>query len=417
MKCCSPEHERTPVIASTPEAARSIAELPPIIQTTIGFLSIMETLGFPESCIDYDIRPAAQLQLDGLGIDPTTPIISVRVTHDHRVFSYVLGAMLEDHDAWLARGKTLWQHTRRAERMTLYTTSALFKWQHFEKLLHTMLDVVQVRPPLALGFVYGRLANAEFADVLRHQPLPPSSPLSRPRVSPRPRTRASAPPPAPIGPPRWHRGDVRIHDDPHGVLEGVDVERFVARHLAGDWGESKFIEENEHALRTGRAILSVFRTDRDGVFWVMTDASRTLTTVMPETPNTLRDDVYMDIVCDYVATCPRSELPPAPEDALYCPAYLFGRFGPGSGLDEEHAVLLLFAAIGMSEHHLVPLRGEQALWAFRQAVLDIDFRPLDAAGRRVGPASTTAEHDAAEEACKDRQLCAWYAVRWEQRLS
>lgn len=253
-----------------------------------------------------------------------------------------------------------------------------------------------------------------FADVIRSQPLVGGKPESPPVSRPRPPTTPAA---APIGPPRWNRGEVRISDDPHGVVDGVDIEPFVMRHLAGDWGESKFIDENEHALLTGRAVTSVFRTERGDIFWVSTCANRTRTTVMPQNPNALRDDVYMDLVCEHVATCPRSELPPVPAGALYCPAYLIGWNGPGSGADEERAVLLLFAAIAQSEHDHVPLRYEQAMWALARAVLDVDFRPLDAAGRRLGRESTKAEHEAAEIECKSRELCAWFLVHWEQRLA
>lgn len=403
---------------STPRSVRSIAELPPIIQNAVAFIEVATTLGFPEDAVAFPMATARQLDLDCLaGLDPADPVVSASLTYDGCTCSYVLGVAMPDHDAWLDRAKALWRYASKAERLALYESSPIFKREHFENLVHSILLGAGMVPPIAPGLVYGRLAAADFAEVIRSQP-PVADRSSSPPTTSRPAARTSAARArAPAGSPRWQPGKVQISEDPYGVLEGIDVDDFVARHLAGDWGESRFVEENEHALRTGRSVMSVFETEGCGSFWITTSACRTLTTVTPQQPLTLPDEVYMDLVCEYVATCRRSELPAEPTDALYCPAYLIGWQGAGSGMDEERAVLLLFAMIAQSRYSEVPMRYEQALWALRRAALDIDFRPIDSQGRRHGIETSKAEHDAAEEACSTSELCAWFLMRWEQRLA
>jgi hypothetical protein len=58
---------------------------------------------------------------------------------------------------------------------------------------------------------------------------------------------------------------------------------FVARHMAGDWGEELPPEDclaNEQALLDNSRVFSAYRTARGTKLWVITEADRSLTTIM-----------------------------------------------------------------------------------------------------------------------------------------
>lgn len=57
---------------------------------------------------------------------------------------------------------------------------------------------------------------------------------------------------------------------------------FLARHAAGDWGlvdEDRLL--NDEALRDGSRLLSAYETERGVRLWVITEADRSGTTVLP----------------------------------------------------------------------------------------------------------------------------------------
>jgi len=66
---------------------------------------------------------------------------------------------------------------------------------------------------------------------------------------------------------------------------GDNPASFLARHLAGDWGEldAEDARENEFSLANGFRLLSAYRL-RNGVkIWVITEADRSATTfLLPE---------------------------------------------------------------------------------------------------------------------------------------
>jgi hypothetical protein len=68
-------------------------------------------------------------------------------------------------------------------------------------------------------------------------------------------------------------------------LSQADVAAFLARHAAGDWGDVDPAdrEENELSLREGFRVLSAYRSAAGEKFWIITEADRSVTTVlMPE---------------------------------------------------------------------------------------------------------------------------------------
>ncbi len=70
-----------------------------------------------------------------------------------------------------------------------------------------------------------------------------------------------------------------------GVLQELtneDVTTAIRRHVQGDWGElgEHDRQENELSLREGYRLLSAY-TSKGGIkFWVITEADRSVTTVL-----------------------------------------------------------------------------------------------------------------------------------------
>jgi hypothetical protein len=72
-----------------------------------------------------------------------------------------------------------------------------------------------------------------------------------------------------------------------GALEafrasGEDPLPFLQRHLAGDWGEldEHDVRENELSLEHGWRILSCYRLRNGTRIWIITEADRSVTTVL-----------------------------------------------------------------------------------------------------------------------------------------
>ena len=57
---------------------------------------------------------------------------------------------------------------------------------------------------------------------------------------------------------------------------------FVARHVAGDWGEvpEEDKTENEVSILNGYRILSAYRTKLGDRLWILSEADRSVTTVL-----------------------------------------------------------------------------------------------------------------------------------------
>lgn len=68
-------------------------------------------------------------------------------------------------------------------------------------------------------------------------------------------------------------------------LDSQAVNEALIRHASGDWGEvdEHDRKENELSLREGYRLLSVYRSASGLKFWIITEADRSVTTVlMPE---------------------------------------------------------------------------------------------------------------------------------------
>ena len=74
-----------------------------------------------------------------------------------------------------------------------------------------------------------------------------------------------------------------------GALEafrasGEEPLPFLQRHLAGDWGEldEHDVRENELSLQRGWRILSCYRLRNGTRIWIITEADRVTTVLLPE---------------------------------------------------------------------------------------------------------------------------------------
>lgn len=63
---------------------------------------------------------------------------------------------------------------------------------------------------------------------------------------------------------------------------GQSPMNFVSRHVTGDWGEipEEDRKENQFSLEQGFRLLSSYRTAANDVVWVITESSRSHTTLL-----------------------------------------------------------------------------------------------------------------------------------------
>ncbi len=66
------------------------------------------------------------------------------------------------------------------------------------------------------------------------------------------------------------------------TLDNADILRALSRHVGGDWGEVCEADwrANDRALVEGTRLLSVYRTTAGVRFYIITEADRSVTTVL-----------------------------------------------------------------------------------------------------------------------------------------
>lgn len=77
-------------------------------------------------------------------------------------------------------------------------------------------------------------------------------------------------------------GNVVITPNALDQLSPADIQRALLRHHRGDWGEldEHDRQENDAALVTGLRLLSAYRADSGVIFWIITEADRSATTLL-----------------------------------------------------------------------------------------------------------------------------------------
>lgn len=83
-------------------------------------------------------------------------------------------------------------------------------------------------------------------------------------------------------PAKFELGALFITVGAHKEIALEDVTIAIARHSRGDWGQvdEEDRQSNEHALREGLRLISVYPTRRSGILWVITEADRSATMVL-----------------------------------------------------------------------------------------------------------------------------------------
>ena len=66
------------------------------------------------------------------------------------------------------------------------------------------------------------------------------------------------------------------------TLDGDEVLTGIARHARGDWGDlcPEDKQANDDALSVGARLLSAYHTGDGRKFWIITEADRSITTVL-----------------------------------------------------------------------------------------------------------------------------------------
>lgn len=84
-----------------------------------------------------------------------------------------------------------------------------------------------------------------------------------------------------INNPRFPLGQTVITANAEAQLDPACVAQALCRHARGDWGEvcPEDRAENEWSLKEGYRLLSVYRSG-DLRFWIITEADRSVTTVL-----------------------------------------------------------------------------------------------------------------------------------------
>ena len=80
-------------------------------------------------------------------------------------------------------------------------------------------------------------------------------------------------------------GNVVITPNALGQLTPADIQRGLQRHQDGDWGDLSEEDwlENDRAVQAETRLLSSYRSSGGATFWIITEADRSVTTLlMPE---------------------------------------------------------------------------------------------------------------------------------------
>jgi hypothetical protein len=82
--------------------------------------------------------------------------------------------------------------------------------------------------------------------------------------------------------PRFRLGRLVITPSAMAEIHPHEVVRALARHSRGDWGElgAEDWRENDRCLHCGGRLLSAYRTEQGARYWIITEADRSVTTVL-----------------------------------------------------------------------------------------------------------------------------------------
>lgn len=82
--------------------------------------------------------------------------------------------------------------------------------------------------------------------------------------------------------PKFTLGQLVATSNALQTIPAEDIQHALARHVQGDWGDLDAEDKaaNEAALKEGSRLLSAYHSADKTKFWIITEADRTVTTVL-----------------------------------------------------------------------------------------------------------------------------------------
>lgn len=81
---------------------------------------------------------------------------------------------------------------------------------------------------------------------------------------------------------KFHPGQLVATPNALASLSQEEIMAALSRHVQGDWGNLDHVDwaENENALTNGTRLFSVYQSASKVTFWIITEADRSVTTVL-----------------------------------------------------------------------------------------------------------------------------------------
>ena len=82
--------------------------------------------------------------------------------------------------------------------------------------------------------------------------------------------------------PKFELGQIVATPNANEIVSRDEMKTALARHQRGDWGDldEDDRDANNHALEFGLRLLSAYTTEKGNKFWIITEADRSVTTVL-----------------------------------------------------------------------------------------------------------------------------------------
>jgi len=82
--------------------------------------------------------------------------------------------------------------------------------------------------------------------------------------------------------PKFPLGDIVATPNALNKIPNDEILLALSRHISGDWGklDPEDSAANERALRSGGRLFSEYHSTRNVKFWIITEADRSVTTVL-----------------------------------------------------------------------------------------------------------------------------------------
>ena len=82
--------------------------------------------------------------------------------------------------------------------------------------------------------------------------------------------------------PKFSLGQIVATPNALAHVSNGEIQNALSRHIRGDWGnlDEEDKQANEDALKQGSRLLSSYLTSQNVKFWIITEADRSVTTVL-----------------------------------------------------------------------------------------------------------------------------------------